>query len=163
MIDETSNAVSATIPTEIGALPLGHRDRQRAFERARHRAATLCQNLDRDEITSPMIERYRGLIVPMSTARGTPGGLAIAELARRGYILDILWAPRCSSRLCSIGASGVVWLARGLPSRGRLRWSTMQQHVLEIDIAALPRLEFVSAHQTVRIKCALRREGHDIG
>lgn len=163
MIDEPSNAGSATFPPEIGTLPLGHRDRQRAFERARHAATTLCQSLDRDEITPAMIERYRWLIVAMATARGTPGGLAIAELARRGFVLDILWAPRCSSRLCSIGASGVVWLARGLPSRWRLRWSTMEQRVLGIDIAALPRLEIVSAHETVRIKSALRREGHDIG
>lgn len=163
MIDEAGNGGGATFPPKIGALPLGHRDRQRAFERARHRAATLCQSLDRDEITPAIIEQYRWLIIAMATARGTPGGLAIAELARRGYILDILWAPRCSSRLCSIGASGVVWLARGLPSRGRLRWSTMEQQVLEIDIAALPRLEFVSSHEEIRIKCALRREGHDIG
>lgn len=163
MTDETSNAGSAAIPTEIGALPLGHRDRQRAFERARLAATTLCQSLDRDEITPAMIERYRWLIVAMATARGTPGGLAIAELARRGYILDILWAPRCSWRLCSIGAAGVVWLARGLPSSGRLRWSTMEQRVLGIDIAALPTLEFVSAHEVIRIKSELRREGHDIG
>jgi hypothetical protein len=38
----------------------GHRDRQRAFERARRAATTLCQSLDRDEITPATIERYPG-------------------------------------------------------------------------------------------------------
>lgn len=101
-------------------LPLGHRDRQWAFERARLAAPSLCRGLDR-HVTFVMIDRYPWLIVAMATARGAPGGLAIAEIARRGYVLDILWAPRSSSRLCSIGAPGVAWLARALPSRGRLR------------------------------------------
>lgn len=163
MIDEMSNPEIPASTPEVGTLPLGHRDRQQRFERARHAAATLCQSLDREEVEPAMIERYCWLIVAMAIARGTPGGLAIAELARHGYILDILWAPRSSSWLRSIGAPGVVWLARGLPSRGRLRWSTMEEQIFGIDIAALPSLEFVSGHEVIRIKSELRREGYDIG
>lgn len=36
------------------------------------------------------IERNRWLIVALAAARGTPGGHAIAKLARHGYSLDIV-------------------------------------------------------------------------
>jgi hypothetical protein len=39
----------------------------------------------------------------------------------------------------------------------------MEEQIFDIDIAALPRLEFVSGHEVIRIKAALRREGYDLG
>ena len=154
-----------------GAVPSSvDRDGQRAFESARRAAIELGKGLAEDDcpdwprcVADPeVIERYRWLLVAMGTARATPGGLAIADLARRGYAIAARtslrpWRPTTRA-LDSVGAvrSGI-----GLPQRYGRRWACMEQDVLRVDVAALPELRFVSAHITVRIKSELRREGHD--
>lgn len=54
------------------------------------------------------------------------------------------------------------WFGIGLPGRNN-RWASMELEALEVDIAALPEVRFVSAHVTLRIKSELRREGHELG
>jgi hypothetical protein len=92
------------------------------------------------------------------------GGLAIADLARRGYALAARasvgpWRPTTRA----LNWVGAVWFGVGLPGRYGRRWACMEQDALEIDIAALTERSFVSAHVTVRIKSELRRDGHDLG
>lgn len=38
-----------------------------------------------------VVERFRWLVVAMGVARGTPGGLAIADIARLGHVAS--WRP----------------------------------------------------------------------
>lgn len=100
----------------------------------------------------------------MGTARGTQGGLAMADLARRGYAMAARtslrpWRPTTRA----LDWVGAVWFGIGLPGRYGRCWKSMEQDALKIDIAALPELRFVSAHVTVRIKSELRREGHELG
>ena len=56
----------------------------------------------------------------------------------------------------------IAWFGIGLPGRYN-RWASMELEALEVDIAALPEVRFVSAHVTLRIKSELRREGHELG
>jgi hypothetical protein len=146
-------------------------DRQRAFESARRAAIALGKGLAEDDgpdwprcVADPeTIERYRWLLVAMGTARATLGGRAIADLARRGYAMAGSksagpWRP--SAR--PLDWVGAVWFGVGLPGRYGRRWVAMEKDALQVDIAALPELRFVSAHVTVRIKSELRREGHDL-
>lgn len=156
-----------------GAVPSPvDRDRQRAFESARRAAIELGKGLAEDDgpdwprcVADPeTIECYRWLLVAMGTARATPGGRAIADLARRGYVMAGSksagpWRP-ITRALDWVGA---VWFGVGLPGRYGRRWACMEKDALQVDIAALPELRFVSAHTTLRIKAALRREGHDVG
>jgi len=148
------------------------RERQRAFESARRAAIELGKGLAEDDgpdwprcVADPeTIERYRWLLVAMGTARATPGGLAIADLARRGYAMAARasvgpWRPTTRA----LDWVGAVWFGIGLPRRYGRRWACMEQDALQIDIAALPELRFVSAHVTIRIVSELRREGHDLG
>lgn len=147
------------------------RDRQRAFEFSRRAAIELGKGLAEGDgpdwprcVADPeVVETYRWLLVAMGTARGTPGGRAIADLARRGYALAArasVGRQRPTAR--ALDWTGALWFGIGLPRRDGRRWVCMEQDAVQIDIAALPELRFVSAHVTVRIKFKLRREGHHL-
>lgn len=149
-----------------------NRHRQRAFERARRAAMEIGKGLAGDDgpgwprcVPDPeAIERYRWLLVAMGIARVTPGGLAIASLARRGYALSAPTSIRpLHPTTRALDWAGVTWFGIGLPSRHGRRWVEMEQDALRVDIAALPELCVVSAHVTVRIKSELRHQGHDLG
>lgn len=156
-----------------GPAPLpADRDRQRAFEAARRAAIGLCKGLAEDDgpdwprcVADPeVIERYRWLLVAMGAARGTPGGLAIAGLARRGYAIATGASPgprRPTTQ--ALDWVGALWFGVGLPGRYGRCWKSMEHDALEIDMAALPELRFVSAHVTLGIKSGLRRYGHELG
>lgn len=159
--------------SEVGTAPSPvDRNRQRAFEAARRAAVELGKGLAEDDgpdwprcVADPeTLERYRWLLVEMGTARATPGGLAIADLARRGYAVAarVSVGPRRPTPR-ALDRVGAVWFGVGLPGRYGRRWASMEQDALQVDIAALPELRFVSAHVTVRIKSELRRAGHDLG
>jgi len=70
-------------------------ERQRRFDRAfreierigRGRAGSVHEigDVHRGAVEPAEVERVRWLLVAMAHARGTPGSLAIAALARRGY------------------------------------------------------------------------------
>ena len=147
------------------------RDRHRAFEAARRAAMALGKTLPEDDgpdwprcVADPdTVERYRWLLVAMGIVRATPGGRAIADLARRGYaIARIRSAGRLHLTPRPLDWVGATWCGIGLPRRYG-RWASMEEDALRVDIAALPQLRFVSAHVTVRIKSELRRAGHDLG
>src|SRR5690606_16374967 len=72
-------------------------ERQRRFDRAfreierigRGRAGSVHEigDVHRGAVEPAEVERVRWLLVAMAHARGTPGSLAIAALARRGYTI----------------------------------------------------------------------------
>lgn len=90
--DRARAADEGAIPSNHGSIP---RERQRAFESARRAAMSLCRGQDKgryhligaEEEDPAVIERVRWLVVAMGVARGTPGGRAIAEIARLGYVV----------------------------------------------------------------------------
>lgn len=140
---------------------LGDRERRRAFEHARHEAATVSKWATVSyAATSPeLLERYRWLIVAMAIARGTPGAFALAELGRRGYVLDgttKMPIVRPIDRILVIGGAG-------LPRRHSFPLAAMECRAATIDLTGFPPLSLASAHETIRIKAELRREGHDLG
>lgn len=139
---------------------LADRKRRRAFELARHQASLIAKWLGLTHTNSgDLIERYRLLIIAMGTARGTPGALALAELARRGYVLDgTAWMPT----ICRIDRGSVV-REGGLPRRPSRSLAAMEKRVATIDLASYPPLSLVSSHEAIRIREELRREGHDLG
>lgn len=138
---------------------LGDRVRRRAFEFARHEASMLSQLAGMTYATSgDVLERYRLLITAMGTACGTPGALALADLARRGYVLDgTALMPRGRPIV-----RGAVIRGGGLPRRPSRPLVAMESRIATIDVAAYPPLSLVSAHETIRIKDELRREGHNL-
>ncbi|MER2507485.1 MAG: hypothetical protein ABTQ27_01870 [Amaricoccus sp.] len=96
----------------------------------------------------------------MGVARGTPGGLAIADIARLGYVVTRPPSfPATGWRLIRFDHPGVVHVGEPLPQQNR-RWPAIESAALRMEIAALPRLQFVTAHETLRILSELRREGH---
>lgn len=107
-----------------------------------------------------VVERFRWLVVAMGVARGTPGGLAIADIARLGYVVTRPPSfPATGWRLIRFDHPGVVHVGEPLPQQNR-RWPAIESAALRMEIAALPRLQFVTAHETLRILSELRREGH---
>lgn len=157
-------------PDAETSLSPADRHRHRAFEAARRAAIALGKGLAASDgpgwpnsVPDPSrIERYRWLLVAMGTARGTPGALAIAGLARRGYVLT----PRISSGAWDPQALDWIsfaWFGAGLPWRRDRRWRAMERAALEIDASALPPLDVVSAHVSLAIRRELRRQGHDLG
>lgn len=147
-------------------------ERQRRFARARSAARALCPGLSREEVCDrdfslpgPTLERYRELFVVMGLACGTPGGHAIASLARRGYVIVVTMPVphrRGTPRVMAINTPGVVWFGAGLPTTGRL-WTAVERHALQLEVADYPVLQFASGHELLRIRQQLRREGHDVG
>lgn len=139
---------------------LADRERRRAFELARHQASLIAKWVGLTHtISGELIERYRLLIIAMETARGTPGALALAELARRGYVLDgTAWMPA----ICRIDRGSVIG-GGGLPRRPSRSLAAMERRVATIDLASYPPLSLVSSHEAIRIREELRREGHDLG
>lgn len=106
-----------------------------------------------------VIERVRWLVVAIGVARGTPGGLAVAEIARLDYAVTrtpIL--PATGWRLVRLDHP-VVYVGEPLPERYR-PWPATERAALQIDIAGIPRLQFVSAHTTLQILSELRSHGH---
>lgn len=92
--------------------------------------------------------------------RGTPGGLAIAHIVRLGYVATRPPSfPATGWRLVRFDHPGVVHVGEPLPRRYR-RWPAIESAALRMEIAALPRLQFVTAHETLRILSELRREGY---
>lgn len=145
-------------------------DRQRAFEAARREAMALCPgHLGRRTrfhgITSiaaepAVVERVRWLVVAMGVARGTPGGRAVAEIARLGYVVTsspIFLAK--GWRTVRLDHPGIVHAGEPLPGRYR-SWAATETEALKIDATALIRLQFVTAHTTMRIISELRQDGH---
>ncbi len=147
-------------------------DWQSRFGRARCAARRLCPGLVRDNpydrtfhLPAETLERYRQLFVAMGLARRSPGGDAIAALARRGYVIVVQPAVlrrRGTSRVVAIDRPGIVWFGAGLPTRHQ-PWKAAEQSVLALDVTTYPLLRFVSAHESLRIRQQLRREGHDVG
>lgn len=92
--------------------------------------------------------------------QGHAGGLAIADIARLGYVVTRPPSfPATGWRLIRFDHPGVVHVGQPLPQQYR-RWPAIESAALWMEIAALPRLHFVTAHDTVRILSELRREGH---
>lgn len=146
---------------------------QRAFEAARRAAVLLCPGYDRrptrfrhgpdTELDPETIECVRWLVVAMGVARGTPGGLAVAAVARRGYavartpiITAAGWRP------VPFDYPGIVYVGEPLPRYDR-PWAAIEKGALRIDPAALLPLRFVTGHATMRIISELRRVGHLLG
>lgn len=95
-------------------------NRQRVFEAARMKAIALSLAVrarDRDhvyeetgEARPETSERYRRLIIAMCVARSTPGGDAIAALARRGYILSRpFFPPSLAPHILPLSAPRIVF------------------------------------------------------
>lgn len=151
--------VGSTDSDDLARL-LGDRERRRAFEHARHEASTISKWAAVSRAILPgVLERYRWLIVAIARARGTPGALALAELGRRGYVLD---GTARMPTVRPIDRSSVIG-GGGLPRRHSRSFAAMESRAASIDVAAYPPLSLVSAHETIRIKGELRREGHDLG
>ena len=102
-------------------------DWQRRFGRARCAARRLCPGLVRDDpcdrtyqLPGETLERYRQLFVAMGLAGRSPGGDAIAALARRGYVIVVppaVLRRRGTPRVVAIDRPGIVWFGGGLPTR----------------------------------------------
>lgn len=110
---------------------------QRAFEAARRAAMLLCPGYDRrptrfrdgphTELDPETTERARWLVVAMGVARGTPGGLAVAAIARRGYVVvrtPILTAA--GWRPVPFDYPGIVYVGEPLPRRDR-PWAAIEK------------------------------------
>lgn len=148
------------------------RERSRRFEAARRAAMAISPALTSagfwagewlDHPVAPETsERYRWLIAAMGLARGTAGGLAIARLASRGYATIAMPSFARLPSVLPLDGAGAVTLGAGLP-HARSRWSSMEHMALGFDIDALPMIHIVSAHETMRIRSALRQEGRDVG
>ena len=148
------------------------RERQRRFARARTAARALCPGLSREDVRDrdlllpgTTLQRYSELFVVMGLACGTPGGHAIASLARRGYVIVVTMPvphQRGTPRVMAINTPGVVWFGAGLPTAGR-PWDAVERHALQLEVAYYPVLQFASGHELLRIRQQLRREGHDVG
>lgn len=111
-----------------------------------------------------IVERYRLLLIAAAVARGGSDGAAVAAVLARGYVL----APGATTRgklpaiLYPVTTPSVVWLGVGLPRYGSPWWA-IARCAREIDVTALPQVDFVSAHVSLKIRRELRSEGHDLG
>lgn len=110
------------------------------------------------------VERYRLLLLALAVARGGSDGAAVAAVLRRGYVVVPGTSPdgRVPPGVYPITTPGTVWLGIGLPRLGS-PWRAMAHAALAIDVAALPQVHVVSAHASLRIRCGLRAEAHDLG
>lgn len=107
-----------------------------------------------------IVERVRWLLVAMGLARGTPGGRAVADVARHGYVvIPTSIIPARGWRPVPLDHPGIIHVGAPLPGAYR-SWAVTEQEALRIDVAGLPRLQFVTAHTTMRILSELRRQGH---
>ncbi|WP_424934459.1 hypothetical protein [Amaricoccus macauensis] len=147
-------------------------NRDRAFELARWKAVELSWNMVFDEANAgpdgeenpEFVERYRWLIFAMGLARSSPGGDAVAALARRGYLISRQRYPGMKpSQIVPISAFHIVSSRAGLPSSGTSPWSTIERKALAVDVETLPVVRVVSAHVTLRVKAELRKEGVGLG
>ncbi|WP_111432064.1 hypothetical protein [Rhodobacteraceae bacterium DSL-40] len=150
-----------TSKSSAAAFEIARRKALQIVEAVRRRDEEVCI---RGKAIDEVVERYRWLIASLGVARATPGGDAIAALARRGYLLG----PRFSlsppaSRINSIDSPWIVHFGIGLPTRSCHRWSTIEHDALSIDIDALPPVQIVSVHVTIRVKVELRKEGIELG
>lgn len=146
-------------------------DGQRRFEAARRAAQGLCPGLayevpyDRNyRLPGRTLETYRQLFIIMGSARRSAGGDAIAALARRGYVVAptlVVLSWRSPPRVVAINGPSVVWCGVGLPT-SRRPWKLSEQGALALDLSAYPQLAFASAHDVLRIREQLRREGHGV-
>lgn len=141
---------------------------QKAFEAARRAAMLLCPGYDRrptrfrhspeTELDPEVIERVRWLIVAMGVARGTSGGLAVAAIARRGYVVARTPIVTAAGwRLVPFDYPGIVYVGEPLPRHDR-PWGAIEKGALRIDPTALSQLRFVTGHTTMRIISELRRD-----
>lgn len=153
------------MPANHGSIPP---ERQRAFEAARRAAMALCPGHGRrgsfhaleGRMDPLVVERVRWLVVAMGVARGTPGGVAVAGIARLGYVVTATsTVPAGRWRALPLDHPGIVSHGKPLPGRYRT-WAAIEREALEIDVAALPRMQFVTAHATMRIVIEIRRDGH---
>jgi hypothetical protein len=147
-------------------MPIITPDQQREFEAARRALEALC-HLRRDpwhyypsELADPeLAERVRWLLIRMGLARGTPGGEAVARLARHGYAIcsRIPWRER----VVTIDAPGVILRGEILPCHGggNLRWTYIERTALAVDNATLSEHRWGSAHDLIHIRAKLRAEG----
>jgi hypothetical protein len=167
MIEETDGIPNGSRLNHAEPLRISP-NQQRAYERARRAAMALCPGLLTPDssrlwqtciVDSESIERYRLLIAAMGVARGTPGGLAIAALAHRGYVV-IVPVSRWPPAVRALDVPGMVWFGVGLPTRQR-SWAASEDRALKVDIATLPALSFVSAHTALRVRQDLRRQGFE--
>ena len=126
-------------------MPIITPDQQRNFEAARRKLEALCLLCDapwyanaRETAEPEDCERARWLLVKMGLARGTPGGGAVAELARRGYAICALipW----TARVVGIDEPGFILRGEMLPRNGGrgLRWTSIEKAALTVDIVGLP-------------------------
>lgn len=151
-------SMEGVMPPNPGSIPP---DRQRAFEAARRAAMALCPGhcgrrtrfhaIAAGAEDPLVVERVRWLLVAMGVARGTPGGRAIAEIARLGYVMistSIL--PARGWRPIRLDHPGIIHAGEPLPGPYR-SWATTEIEALKINAAELPRLQFVTAHSTMRI------------
>lgn len=169
MIEETDGPPNGSRLAQSEPLRISP-DQQRAYERARRAAMALCPGLLTPDSSRPWqtcivdsesIERYRFLIAAMGVARGTPGGLAIAALAHRGYVVIVpVMLSRWPPAVRALDVPGMVWFGVGLPTRQR-SWAASEDRALKVDIATLPALSFVSAHTALRVRQDLRRQGFE--
>ena len=118
-------------------------------------------NVDPDPETA---EKYRLLLIALAAARGGPGGAAVMAVLRRGYVLvpGATIGVRLPAVLYPVTAPGVIWMGAGLPRCGS-PWRAIVRSAMEIGVAALPQVDVVSAHVSLRIRRELRSEGHDLG
>ena len=73
----------------------------------------------------------------MGVARGTPGGVAVAGIARLGYVVTATsTVPAGRWRALPLDHSGIVSHGKPLPGRYRT-WAAIEREALEIDVAAL--------------------------
>ena len=145
---------------------------QRRFGRAHTAARRLCGGLVRSDprdrfydVPAETAERYRQLFINMGLARRSPGGDAIAALARRGYVIMLRRAVPGGGGVplvAAINQPGIVRFGGGMPTRYR-PWKAAEQAALALDVTAYPPLRFVSAHEALSIQQQLRRGGHDLG
>jgi hypothetical protein len=145
-------------------------ERQRRFDRAFHAIARLCRGragrvsdwrvAHLVAVDPAEIERIRWLMIVMAQARATPGSLAIAALALRGYAIDTGIGPfRKPPLVVALDTPGFVHRGHLLPS-SRRPWKEIERVALDVDPAAWPERRWCSAHETLRIRAALAAEGH---
>jgi hypothetical protein len=111
------------------------------------------------EVDPAEIERIRWLMIVMSQARATPGSLAIAALAHRGYAIDTGTGPfRKPPLVVALDTPGFVHRGHLLPS-SRRPWKEIERVALDVDPAAWPERRWCSAHETCGSAPRSRRRG----
>ena len=109
--------ISFAAPSAEKLMPIITPDQQRDFEAARRKLEAVCLLWDapwyvntRETVEPEDCERVRWLLVRMGLARGTPGGSAVADLARRGYAISALipWTARVGRLAGRVPGRGVA-------------------------------------------------------